>query len=393
MFTFVTLKFESMNYTKLITYTETNLSGRYITLNHLQPLLENLPATFQIFDVGFSVLNKPIQAIKFGTGKTKVFMWSQMHGNESTTTKALFDFFVMLQNEPEIAHKFNDFFTLLLIPIANPDGAEAYTRENAHKIDLNRDMLNLSQPESKVLWTVFNDFKPDYAFNLHDQRTIFAAGNTNNPATVSFLAPSFDENRSINNTRQKAINIISAMNHVLQQFIPNKIGRFDDGFNPNCIGDCFQMQQVPTILIEAGHFPDDYEREETRKYVLLSLIAGLQAINENVVVVNKIDEYLAIPQNKPIFFDIIYKNLQIDSNNSKKLCNFAIQYKEVLENHTILFEGFIQKIDNLENNFGHIEINCNKLLYTDFLNSIPEVNQRAIFYIGNLFYENKLKNN
>lgn len=393
MFTFVTLKFESMDYTKLITYTETNLSGRYITLNHLQPLLENLPATFQIFDVGFSVLNKPIQAIKFGTGKTKVFMWSQMHGNESTTTKALFDFFVMLQNEPEIAHKFNDFFTLLLIPIANPDGAEAYTRENAHKIDLNRDMLNLSQPESKVLWTVFNDFEPDYAFNLHDQRTIFAAGNTNNPATVSFLAPSFDENRSINNTRQKAINIISAMNHVLQQFIPNKIGRFDDGFNPNCIGDCFQMQQVPTILIEAGHFPDDYEREETRKYVLLSLIAGLQAINENVVVVNKIDEYLAIPQNKPIFFDIIYKNLQIDSNNSKKLCNFAIQYKEVLENHSILFEGFIQKIDNLENNFGHIEINCNKLLYTDFLNSIPEVNQRAIFYIGNLFYENKLKNN
>jgi hypothetical protein len=382
-----------MDYTKLITYTETNLSGRYITLNHLQPLLENLPATVQIFDVGFSVLNKPIQAIKFGTGKTKVFMWSQMHGNESTTTKALFDFFIMLQNEPEIAHKFSDFFTFLIIPIANPDGAEAYMRENAHKIDLNRDMLNLSQPESKVLWTVFNDFKPDYAFNLHDQRTIFAAGNTNNPATVSFLAPSFDENRSINDTRQKAINIISAMNHVLQQFIPNKIGRFDDGFNPNCIGDCFQMQQVPTILIEAGHFPDDYEREETRKYVLLSLIASLQAINENVVVINKIDEYLAIPQNKPIFFDIIYKNLQIDSNNSKKLCNFAIQYKEVLENHTILFEGFIQKIDNLENNFGHIEINCNKLLYTDFLNSIPEVNQRAIFYIGNLFYENKLKNN
>ncbi len=384
MFTFVTLKFESMNYTKLITYTETNLSGRYITLNHLQPLLENLPATFEIFDVGFSVLNKPIQAIKFGTGKTKVFMWSQMHGNESTTTKALFDFFVMLQHEPEIAQKFSDFFTLLLIPIANPDGAEAYTRENAHKIDLNRDMLNLSQPESKVLWTVFNDFKPDYAFNLHDQRTIFAAGNTNNPATVSFLAPSFDENRSINNTRQKAINIISAMNHVLQQFIPNKIGRFDDGFNPNCIGDCFQMQQVPTILIEAGHFPDDYEREETRKYVLLSLIAGLQAINENVVVVNKIDEYLAIPQNKPIFFDIIYKNLQIDSNNSKKLCNFAIQYNEVLENHTILFKGFIQKIDNLENNFGHLEIDAKGKIYKDNLTNIPKIGQKANFFIENI---------
>ncbi len=380
-----------MDYKKWMSYTETNLSGRYITLNRIQPLLENLPTTFEIFNVGFSVLNKPIKALKFGTGKTKVFMWSQMHGNESTTTKSLFDFFLFLENEPEIAQKLYGFFTFLIIPIANPDGAEAYTRVNANQIDLNRDMINLSQPESNALWKVFNDFKPHYAFNLHDQRTIFAAGNTNKPATVSFLAPSFDENRAMNETRLKAINVIVAINEVLQQFIPNQIGRFDDEYNPNCIGDCFQMHQVPTILIEAGHYQNDYNREETRKYVLIAIISGLQAISENVLVQNKFNAYLNIPQNNSIFFDIIYKNLIIDSNNSKKLCSFAIQFKEILYKNNILFEGFIQKIDELENNFGHLEINCNKLLYTDFLNNIPEVNQRAIFYIGNIFYENKLK--
>jgi murein tripeptide amidase MpaA len=33
----------------------------------------------------------------------------------------------------------------------NPDGAKTYTRENANKVDLNRDSQDLTQPESKIL--------------------------------------------------------------------------------------------------------------------------------------------------------------------------------------------------------------------------------------------------
>ena len=52
--------------------------------------------------------------------------------------------------------------------MVNPDGAKLYTRVNANEVDLNRDSVNLSQPESKVLRNVFEEFKPDYCFNLHD---------------------------------------------------------------------------------------------------------------------------------------------------------------------------------------------------------------------------------
>ncbi|WP_246054204.1 hypothetical protein [Antarcticibacterium flavum] len=36
-------------------------------------------------------MGEPIHRITVGNGKIKIFAWSQMHGNESTTTKAVFD--------------------------------------------------------------------------------------------------------------------------------------------------------------------------------------------------------------------------------------------------------------------------------------------------------------
>jgi hypothetical protein len=76
-----------MNYLELHKeYKANSLFGRYITLNDIEPLLSN----FSTEIIGKSVLGKPIYKYIVGYGKTKVFMWSQMHGNESTTTKALF---------------------------------------------------------------------------------------------------------------------------------------------------------------------------------------------------------------------------------------------------------------------------------------------------------------
>ncbi|WP_394759270.1 M14 family zinc carboxypeptidase, partial [Flavobacterium sp.] len=160
---------------------EQKLFGRYITNNHVEPVLENLSDVFDVSTIGLSVNKKPIYTIRIGTGKTKIFLWSQMHGNESTTTKALFDLFNFLKEDSDEAKKIKKEFTLLCIPILNPDGAEAYTRENANEVDLNRDSVNLSQPESQLLRKTFERFMPNYCFNLHDQRTIYAAGETRNP--------------------------------------------------------------------------------------------------------------------------------------------------------------------------------------------------------------------
>lgn len=369
-----------MNYTQLHQdYKEASLFGRYITLNEIEPLLEKYPTEI----IGQSVQGKPIYKLQLGNGTTRILMWSQMHGNESTTTKALFDFINLLNSGSDLAKKLLSEFTFCMIPMLNPDGAKLYTRENANTIDLNRDAQNLSQPESKALRKVFEDFKPNYCYNLHDQRTIYAVGQTNNPATVSFLAPAYNESRDINEVRTKAMNLIVAMNEVLQQFIPNQVGRFDDSFNLNCVGDTFQYFNVPTVLFEAGHFQGDYDREATRKYIFIALLSGLQYFYENDIVDNKIEEYVKIPQNKVVFYDFVYKNVKINYDGIEKNMNFAAQFKEVLKNNKITFEAEIAQVDNLEHYFGHVEIDAKGAIYHDGRDNFPEIDSKADFYLGN----------
>ena len=362
-------------------YKEESIHGRYITLDLIEPLLQKLNTDNQLRIIGKSVLEKPIYSYEIGEGKIRIFLWSQMHGNESTTTKALFDFLNVLHSGSELAQKLLSIFTFYSIPMLNPDGATLYTRENANKVDLNRDSQELTQPESKILRATFEVFKPDYCFNLHDQRTIFGVGDIGKPATLSFLAPSYNEEREINESRLKAINLIASVNELLQEYLLNQIGRFDDSFNMNCIGDTFQYLGVPTLLFEAGHFPNDYEREETRKYVFMALISSFVTLSENVIVSNGINKYLNIPQNKVVFYDFMYKNIKINYDGIEIITNFALQYKEELIENRVCFNAYVSQIGDLENYFGHFEYDAKEALYKDDFDNIPKLNQKADFYL------------
>jgi hypothetical protein len=362
---------------------EESIRGRYITLDSIEPLLQKLNTNNQLQIIGKSVLGKSIYSYEIGEGKTRIFLWSQMHGNESTTTKALFDFLNVLHSGSELAQKLLNTFTFCSIPMLNPDGATLYTRENANKVDLNRDSQELTQPESRLLRETFEVFKPDYCFNLHDQRTIFGVSDTGKPATLSFVAPSDNEEREINESRLKAINLIASINEVLQEYLPNQIGRFDDSFNINCIGDTFQYLGVPTLLFEAGHFANDYEREETRKYVFMALISSFTSLCENVIVSNGINKYLNIPQNKVVFYDFMYKNIKINYDGIEIITNFASQYKEELIENRVCFNAYVSQIGDLENYFGHFEYDAKGALYKDDFDNIPKLNQKADFYLDN----------
>ena len=373
-----------MNYENLFSqYLETNLNGRFITLNAIEPLLLRFNSDNQVQIIGQSVLGKPIYKYEIGTGKTRVLLWSQMHGNESTTTKALFDFLNLLNGNSDLAKNLLSEFTFCCLPMLNPDGAFLYTRENANGIDLNRDAQNLTQPESKLLRSTFESFKPDFCYNLHDQRTIYGIeSDTIKPATVSFLAPAYNENRDINEVRTKAIQVIVAMNKILQEFIPNQVGRFDDSFNINCVGDTFQFLNVPTILIEAGHFQGDYDREFTRKFVFIALVEGLKKIYENDIVCNKIEDYMNIPHNKICFYDFIYKNIKINYDNNKIITNFALQFKEELIDNQLVFNAYTAAIGDLEGFSGHFECDVEEALYEDLEINIPKIDQKAEFSLG-----------
>ncbi|MDX1333542.1 MAG: M14 family zinc carboxypeptidase, partial [Robiginitalea sp.] len=162
------------------------VEGRYLPPETLEAFLTaRLPGS-AIDVLGYSVEKRPVFGVRLGSGPIRVLMWSQMHGNESTTTRAVLDLINSLIRNAVIEQ---DAFEFFLIPMLNPDGARAYTRHNANGVDLNRDAQLQSQPESIILRSVYGEFAPQFCFNLHDQRTIFSAGDPPKPATLSFLAP------------------------------------------------------------------------------------------------------------------------------------------------------------------------------------------------------------
>jgi len=344
-------------------FKESSLHGRYIRYTDIENLLVRLSSTFDVETIGHSNNEIPIRTVKIGKGSIKVLAWSQMHGNESTTTKAIFD---VLNAFRDLGHSVEiksilEKITLVIIPMLNPDGAEAYTRVNANDIDLNRDAKDLSQVESRVLRETLNQFQPDYCFNLHDQRTIFGAGSHAVPATISFLTPSMDAERSIQPARIKSMKLIASIAAALKVHLKEGIGRYDDAYNANCTGDTFQGLSIPTVLFEAGHYPLDYNREETRKFIAFAILAGLNAIASKSYVNMEYDEYFKIPENEKRFYDVILRNASIKD----EINDVAIQFKEILHDGKIVFEPVIAKIESNLREFGHREIDCKNAKVTN----------------------------
>jgi len=322
---------------------ELSLIGKWIHCENIKPLLLLHDKSYQINQIGKSFLNKPIYHIILGNGPIKILIWTQMHGNEATATKVVFDLLNVFKNpnSPQKVKAILKFCTIKIIPILNPDGALAYTRVNAQQIDLNRDATTLMAPESKLLRHTLNEFQPDFCFNLHDQRNIYSVAQTKEPASISFLSPATEPSRKLTAERLKSMAIISSMFQAVKSDIPKNVSRYNDEFYPNATGDNFQKDGFCTILIEAGHFKDDYNREKVRYYYFKSLLTGLLSISTNTFAT--IDTYNDIPENDTNYLDIIINNVLLDSKN----VSIGILYIEELKDNQLIRIPTIEKIGDL----------------------------------------------
>ncbi|WP_196886206.1 M14 metallopeptidase family protein [Aureivirga sp. CE67] len=341
-------------------YKENSIEGLYIRQEEILPLIKNLSTEiFKIENIGKSFEERDIYKVSFGTGSKKVLIWSQMHGNESTGTKALFDFYNFISNPGnlvELRDQLLENCTFETIPMLNPDGAEVYTRVNAQNIDLNRDAVNLKGSESKILRTVLDNFNPKFCFNLHDQRTIFNVEGTENPATISFLAPSIDESRKLTEGRKETMSVIVSMNEFLQKIIPNHVGRYTDEFYPTATGDNFQKLGHNTILIEAGHFPEDYSREKTREFNFYSLVIGCMdiAISE---IFNNFEKYFTIPNNDDKFLDVIYENAKLNTEDEIIHKEIGVLFTYNVKKSKLIKNQKIIELSNNHQKMAHKRIN------------------------------------
>jgi hypothetical protein len=277
--------------------------------------------------LGYSLAKRPIYQFKAGRGDIKILLWSQMHGDEITATKSLFDLMNYLVSE-----YYGDYWKrilsrcrLYIIPMLNPDGASLYTRENAAGDDLNRDVRSLINPESRILKKAIDRIRPHYAFNLHDQTHFYNVKGTRHPATISFLAPAQDEQKTVTANRREAMRIIENMYRELIPTLGGYMGRYKDDYCLDCFGDFIQSTGAATILIESGFYPGDTIREKARAGNFLALLAAFSTISEGGRE-KDISAYFEIPENEKRYYDLLLENVLYEG----KLTDMAIRYKKVL---------------------------------------------------------------
>ena len=282
--------------------------------NDLKKYLDDLRKLgVRVDEVGRSYANREIYQMEFGKGPLKVFLWSQMHGDEPTATSALIDMFTVLQKnrDKEWVKKISDAVTIRAVPMLNPDGAEFYHRRNLQGIDINRDARNLQTPEARLLKKLRDDWSPQIGFNLHNQNALTTAGRTNKQAAISFLVVFGDAAKTTNEGHERNKRLISAMIAAIQPYIPGHIGRYGDDWAPNAFGDNFSAWGTPVILIETGglHGKDEMY---LIKMNFVAILTAMKSVADGSEVMFTPANYLALPANSSgLLYYFIFRNATV----------------------------------------------------------------------------------
>ena len=151
----------------------------YVELTNYLKELASSSNLVTLSTIGKSVEGRNIYALYFSKSQTfnskekrskpLVLVDCQQHGDEpSGKEAALITARYILNNDSYLLNSFD----LILIPQANPDGAAKGTRKNANKMDLNRNHVILSEPESIALHRLFLKWMPEITLDIHESNSV-----------------------------------------------------------------------------------------------------------------------------------------------------------------------------------------------------------------------------
>lgn len=372
-------------------FKEKSLTHRRFKHTDIEPLIlkREEGKLFEVTKLGQSVQKRTLYQLKYGTGDKRVMLWSQMHGNESTATMALFDLFNFLEGANDqfdtIRSLLSENTTLYFLPMINPDGAEIFNRRNALDIDLNRDARETATPEARILKEAAETNKPAFGFNLHDQHIYYNVPGTGNPATISFLAPAYNHEKDINDVRGKAMQLIVGMNKLLQQYIPHGVAKYDDTHEPRGFGDNFQKWGASTVLIESGGYKNDPEKQYIRKLNFLIILNALIEIAQESYVQYEQDAYKDIPENATKLSDLLIKNIRAERDSISYSVDLAIKRDELnAPDSTFYIRGRIDDVGDLKDSYGYEELDAKGLhfmkgkIYPSAINHPKELTKEKV---------------
>ena len=126
--------------------------------------------------VGTSVEGRPIACEIIGSGPDTILIMATIHGNESSGTPLVTRLSEQLHRYPNLTTG----HTIILLPVANPDGYLHRVRYNTNGVDLNRNFpadnfaagaqhgeSPLSEPESRAVFQLLGRYNPSRVVSIH----------------------------------------------------------------------------------------------------------------------------------------------------------------------------------------------------------------------------------
>ena len=127
------------------------------------------PGFITVTEEGRSHQGRAVYLVHLNRGGAKarfrVLFYAQQHGDEVSGKDALLCMIQAMAGNPRLLPEDVD---LYLMPMVNPDGAEAGHRRNGADQDLNRDHITLLQPETQALHRVARRILPHLAVDSHE---------------------------------------------------------------------------------------------------------------------------------------------------------------------------------------------------------------------------------
>jgi hypothetical protein len=319
----------------------------------LQKYLDGLKKLgVKVDEVGRSYANREIYQIEWGSGPLKVFLWSQMHGDEPTATSALIDIFTVLQknHKKDWVRDIEKTMTIRAVPMLNPDGAELYIRRNLQGIDINRDAVDLQTPEARLLKKLRDEWAPEIGFNLHNQNALTTAGPTNKQAAISFLVVYGDEAKTTSEGHERNRRLVSLMNAAIQPYMSGHVGRYDDGWSPTAFGDNFSAWGTPVILIETGALHGKDEMFLV-KMNFISILTALKSLADGSEKTISPANYDLIPNNSSgRLFNFIFRNASIVTSEGITASDIGVNLDRRREQFTA--PAMVRRVGDLSGVWG-----------------------------------------
>lgn len=307
---------------------------------------------------GLSEEGRPIHSWQWGEGPVRIAAWSQMHGNESTGTRALELLRILLEENLSVdICKLRGVFSFVALPMLNPDGAHLWTRRNALGIDINRDALAQQSAEARTLAQFLQEFDPHLCLNLHDQRSTFQRGDSGLASELSIAVPQYahPEAKSISG-RDKAVQWVERSFTFVNNDLIQRMSRFDERYYPRSFGEWAQNRGMGAVLLESGVGGRDFERNSSLKllfeWILGMLLSAEESVNSPDIELTKGTQRLSLPENNEGLLDRIDRSAQIRFTQHSFVTDLGWRLVEKRSENGLSLEWELEDIGDLSSAFA-----------------------------------------